>query len=97
MNAVSRSAIAAFAFLVALGAMMAWLVVGDPISQRKWDRIQQGMTRAEVVKILGEPHSLDGNQIEYSRFLNVGWVEFAFDESGMLIWKNDESAFGSLK
>ena len=55
------------------------------------------MTKSEVLRILGKPDSYDGNQLEYSRPLNVGWVEFAFDEKDILIWKNDEFAFGSLR
>ena len=82
---------------IGLAAGLGWMVAGDPISQSKWGRIQIGMTKAEVLKIMGKPDSYDGNQIEYSGLLNVGWVEFAFDDNDVLIWKNDESAFGSLK
>jgi hypothetical protein len=84
---------------VGLGLLagLGWLVAGDPVSQSKWARIHQGMTKDQVIGIMGQPDSFDGNQIEYSRFLNVGWVEFAFDEKNSLIWKNDESVFGSLK
>jgi hypothetical protein len=84
-------------FAVVLVTGLGWLVAADPISQSKWDRIQTGMTKAQVLEIMGKPGAYDGNQIEYSGFLNVGWVEFAFDEKDVLIWKNDESAFGSLK
>ena len=76
---------------------MVWMVVGDPISQRKWDIVQVGMKKEDLLKILGTPTSYDGNQLEYSRPLNVGWVEFAFDENDRLLSKNDESAFGSLE
>jgi hypothetical protein len=55
------------------------------------------MPKKQVLMIVGQPDSYDGNQIQYSRFLNVGWVEFAFDENEQMIWKNDESAFGSLR
>jgi hypothetical protein len=75
---------------------MAWLMGGDPIRQTKWDLIQEGMKKDQVLTILGKPDSYDGDQIEYSGFLNAGWVEFAFDENDVLIWKNDESVFGSL-
>ena len=97
MSARKRSVLAVTVLIVAFCVMMAWLVAGDPISQGKWDGIHQGMTKIQVETILGTPTSHDGNQIEYSRPLNVGWVEFAFDEKDVLIWKNDESAFGSLK
>ena len=84
--------------VITLVSAMAWLVVGDPISQSKWDRITEGMTKSQVLEIMGEPDSYDGpDQIEYSRFLNVGWVEFFFDERDVLIGKNDESAFVSLR
>ena len=55
------------------------------------------MTKAQVLEIMGKPGTANGNQIKYSQFLNVGWVEFAFDEQDVLISKNDESAFGSLR
>lgn len=83
--------------ILVLGGATAWFVAGDPISQTKWDKIQKEMTKSQVIEIMGKPDSYDGNQIEYSRFLNVGWVEFAFDERDLLIWKNDESVFGSLR
>jgi len=84
--------------IVALAGVTAWFVAGDPISQSKWDKVRVGMTKEQVLEILGEPDSYDGpDQIEYSRFLNVGWVEFFFDERNILIEKNDESAFVSLR
>lgn len=89
--------IAIAAATLGLLVALAWLVAGDPISQSKWDRIREGMTQDQVIEIMGKPVSYDGNQIEYSRLLNVGWVEFAFNEKNLLIWKNDESVFGSLK
>jgi hypothetical protein len=71
---------------------------GDPISQAKWDQVREGMSKEQVLKLMGEPDSYDGHdQIEYSRFLNMGWVEFFFDERDVLIEKNDESVFGSLR
>lgn len=96
MNCTRSSATHVLGGLVAVGAVPAWLMAGDPISQTKWTQIQKGMKKEEVLTILGTPDRYDGNQIEYSRFLNQGWVEFAFDEKDELIWKNDESVFGSL-
>lgn len=75
---------------------MGWLVVRDPISQRKWDAVQVGMSKSAVIKIMGKPDSVDGSQLEYSRVFNAGWVEFNFDTNDVLTWKNDESAFVSL-
>jgi hypothetical protein len=97
MNALTRLMIFVVSLLIALSTWTAWLALGDPISQTKWDSIGQGMTRDEVVKILGAPDSLDGDQLEYSGLLNAGWVELVFDESGVLIRKHDESVFGSLR
>jgi hypothetical protein len=93
---ITRSVLVVAAFLAISCVGLAWLIAGDPISQRNWDRIHKGMTKTQVIAILGEPNSYDGNQLEYSRFLNVGWVEFDFNEKEVLIEKNDESAFRSL-
>ncbi len=93
MKRITVAVVGGIALLV--GAV--WLVAGNPVSQSKWDRVHKGMTKDQVVAIMGKPGSADGNQIKYSQFLNVGWVEFAFDERGVLISKNDESAFGSLR
>ena len=82
--------------IVVLIIGLGWLVAGDPVSQAKWDMIGVGMTKQQVLKIMGKPDSHDGNQLEYSRFMNAGWVEFAFDANDLLIWKNDESAMCSL-
>ena len=80
-----------------LGAVfLGWLLVRDPISQSKWDLVKVGMTKSAVIKIMGKPDSLDGNQLEYARWFNAGWVEFSFDTNDVLIGKNDESAFVSL-
>jgi hypothetical protein len=98
MNALRSPLAAALALIVAVVAVIAWLVAGDPISQAKWDRVREGMSREQVLKVMGEPDSYDGHdQIEYSRFMNVGWIEFHFDERDVLIEKNDESVFGSLR
>ena len=98
MNAHRFPLAAALVIIVALVASTAWLVSGDPISQSKWEQVRVGMTKDQVLEIMGEPDRYDGpNQIEYSRFLNVGWVEFFFDERNALIEKNDESAFVSLR
>jgi hypothetical protein len=73
------------------------LIMGDPISKPKWDRIQIGMTKAQVIEVLGPPDATEGTwQFEYHGFLNVGWVEFDFDEQGRLREKNDESVNRSL-
>ena len=79
--------------------VVGWLAVGDPVSQAKWDRIHEGMTKAEVIAILGKPDAEygDGSQFVYSGFLNAGWVAFDFDGREVLVEKNDESAFGSLR
>ena len=78
-------------------AILAWLVAGDPISQTKWNQIHAGMSKEQVIKAMGAPRSDYGVEIVYSRPLNVGWVAFSFDTNGILILKNDESVFGSLK
>jgi len=75
----------------------AWQVASAPISKAQWDSIRPGMTKADVLAIMGQPDSYDGNQLEYSKFLNAGWVEFAFDGDDVLVWKNDESAFGNFR
>jgi len=69
----------------------------DPVSRSKWNQIQPGMTKAEVFEIMGKPDSYEGTQLEYSNALNAGWVEFQFDKEDVLVWKNDESVFGSLR
>jgi hypothetical protein len=94
---VSHQMISIFAIFGLICSLLVWLVIGDPISQSKWNRINEGMTKTQVLEILGEPDSLDGNQLQYSRFLNAGWVEFMFDDSNLLIEKNDESVLGSLR
>jgi hypothetical protein len=96
MNAL-KNPITVWVMIILTLSALGWLVAGDPVSQAKWERIEKGMTKEQVVKILGMPDSFDGNQLEYSRFLNAGWVEFAFDEKDVLMWKNDESACGSLQ
>jgi hypothetical protein len=95
MKLVKSSLFWITALLLGLG-LIGWLIAGDPIHQSKWDAVKVGMSKDEVIEILGKPDSLDGNQLEYSRFGNVGWTEFAFDANDELIWKNDESVFGSL-
>jgi hypothetical protein len=98
MNALRFPLATALVLIVVLAGVAAWLVAGDPISQSNWDRVRVGMTKDQVLDIMGEPDSYDGpDQIEYSRFLNVGWVEFFFDERNVLIEKNDESVFVSLR
>lgn len=94
---VTRQMISVFALVCLICSILAWLVTRNPISQSKWNRINAGMTKSEVLEILGEPDSLDGNQLQYSRFLNAGWVEFSFNESDILVEKNDESVFVSLR
>jgi hypothetical protein len=74
-----------------------FLIMGDPISKSKWDRIKIGMTKEQVTEILGPPDATEGTwQFEYHGFLNVGWVEFDFDQEGYLTSKNDESVNRSL-
>jgi hypothetical protein len=94
----SKALVLAIAAALLVGAgTLAWLVAGDPISQAKWDQIQKGMSKEQVIKVMGAPKSDYGDQIVYSRPLNAGWVAFAFDTNGVVAWKNDESVFGSLK
>jgi hypothetical protein len=93
MKRITAVAVAGLTLLA--GAV--WLVAGNPVSQSKWDRVHKGMTKAQVLEIMGKPASAEGNQLKYSRFLNAGWVEFAFDERDVVVSKHDESAFGSLK
>ena len=94
---MTRQMISIFAIFCLIFSFLAWLVIGDPISQSKWNRINEGMTKSQVLEILGQPDSLDGNQLQYSRFLNAGWVELMFNDSNLLIEKNDESVLVSLR
>lgn len=87
--------------IVGVVVVIAWLLTGDPISQAKWDELQEAMTKDQVLRVLGEPDSQYGDDqfsiMQYSRFPNLGYVEFRFDESDVLVGKNDEFAFGSLR
>lgn len=85
------------AALLVCASALGWLVAGNPVSQAKWQQIQKGMTKEQVIRIMGTPKSDYGDQIVYSGPLNAGWVAFAFDTNGVLAWKNDESVFGSLR
>lgn len=82
---------------VALCLGLAWLIAGDPVSQRKWSRIHPGMTKDQVIAILGQPTSDDGNNLFYSGLLNAGYVQFIFSDKELLLEKNDESVFRSLR
>src|SRR5262249_5898257 len=53
---VSRTAILCFALLVALAAGF-WFVAGH--APRGIDRVQKGMTKAEVIEIVGPPTTYD--------------------------------------
>src|ERR1044072_1746803 len=98
MNAVKTRAVIVMVLGIGLVGLvgLGWLIAGDPLSQSKWDSIQTGMTKKKVLQIMGKPDSYYGNQLDYSRFMNAGWVEFAFDEHDILIRKNDESVESSL-
>jgi hypothetical protein len=90
----TRAACVGLFFLA--GIVIGWLMLRDPISQSKWDAVQIGMKKRAIIEIMGKPDSLEGNQLQYSRLFNAGWVEFSFDTNEILIGKNDESAFVSL-
>ena len=98
-NVTSRKSTLLLFFGLLIGASMVftWLATRDPVNQSEWNEIRLGMTREQVIAILGDPDRIDGtDQIEYSRPFNAGWVEFTFDAKDRLIEKNDESVFVSL-
>ena len=95
---ILRSPIVILLSLLLFGCLgLSWLIAGDPVRQSRWDSVQLGMTRSSVQQLMGPPNSFDGlRQIEYGHPLNMGWVEFHFNDADTLIEKNDESVFGSL-
>lgn len=97
MSWLNQSKVKLASVIAGLGVICFWLMTRDPVSQSKWDGIAPGMTKNQVISILGQPTSQSSRQIQYARLLNIGWVEFTFDEKDVLLWKNDESVFVSLE
>jgi hypothetical protein len=98
MKATGSTILGCFVVLIVAIIVLAWLAARDPVNQSKWNSISEGMTKSEVIAILGNPDRYDGtDQIEYTRPFNQGWVEFIFDKDQRLIEKNDESVFVSLE
>ena len=69
--------------IFSLGALVVllWLVDrigGPPISRRSLEAISVGMSKDQVLTIIGDPTSRTDDSFVYERNLNPGWVVITF-------------------
>ena len=95
--------LAACGLLFANGFLLLSLKTGPRINQASFDRIQEGMTEAEVVEILGGPAGDygPGMELRSAKLVQVGYwparivKRWSFGDSAVTVWFNtDGSAVG---
>ena len=60
MTSRRTSLLLLFGLIVGITFGLAWITTRDPVSQTQWDRIKVGMSREQVIAILGKPDGIDG-------------------------------------
>lgn len=92
----SRSSYAFQLLLVLVAAIVVWqcavYAIGPVIPRARLGKIQEGMSKEEVVRILGEP-AVRGPEYVYEKPFNPGYVQVKFDPGGRVLYVNDESVF----
>jgi len=65
-------------------ALLVYYFESSPVKQDFIDRIEPGMTKDEVVSILGHPHRVyaNGREWQYHRPLSWSWLSIWFDDNG---------------
>ena len=53
---------------------------GPPVNRSQLRKVSNGMSKEEIISILGYPTVQGESEWVYSRFLNPGWVALTFDE-----------------
>lgn len=81
------------AVLLCSARLIVLSAIGPVIPYSVLDKLEFGMTKAEIEKILGPPAATDEHAWIYERPLNPGWVEIHFYHQGRYSDFNDESAF----
>lgn len=67
-------------------------VVGPVIPNAKIDQIVEGMSQAEVKRIVGPPTHYDPDSSwRYERIFNPGYVQIYFSADGVVDYVNDDS------
>ncbi|MBX3451093.1 MAG: outer membrane protein assembly factor BamE [Planctomycetaceae bacterium] len=92
----SRSSYAVRLLLVIVATIVAWqcvvYAIGPVIPRARLGKIKEGMSKEEVVRILGEP-AVRGPEYVYEKPFNPGYVQVTFDPGGRVRYVNDESVF----
>jgi hypothetical protein len=79
---------------ISLAIVAIQTVVGPAVPRWKLRQISEGMTKHQVVAILGHPdRESSDHEWQFSRWGNAGWVEIWFNEDGLVGYINDESVF----
>ncbi len=77
-----------------LFSLALYIAARPAVNRNLLSKIKPGTTRQLVSNILGNPNYKYGEtDWRYWRWGNSGWVEIAFDDNGVVINVNDESAF----
>ena len=73
------------ALVIVIFFFACWNFNQPPRAYHLADSLQEGMSKQEVLQILGTPNSDFGHQFAYSRFMAWGIFYVDFDKDGKLI------------
>ena len=77
--------------LLVLVILLGWRAFETPVPPSTISAVQQGMTQAQVRKVLGPPsRDYAGRQWTYTRFLTFGYVNVLFETNGTVLYIHRE-------